>query len=51
MKIFSDILEDDGVFEYLESRSLLERYRDSKGKILSGNFAKLDLKKRQPKNS
>jgi hypothetical protein len=35
MRIFSDILEDDGVFEYLESRSLLERYRESKRKILA----------------
>lgn len=51
MKIFSHILEEDEVLEYLQSHNLSKQYQDAKGKILQGNFQKLDLKKREPKNA
>lgn len=51
MKIFSHILEEDEVLEYLRSHNLTKQYQNAKRKILHGNFQKLDLKKREPKNA
>lgn len=50
MKI-KNILEEDFISTYLESRKLLKQYKKAKNFILEGNFDLVDFKERKPKGS
>ena len=43
-----NILEEKDIIIELAKRNLLKQYKSVKNKILSGNLAKSDLKKRKP---
>lgn len=51
MFFFTQVCEDSqSILDYLQKRNLLKQYKKAKAYILLGYFAKIDLRKREPKN-
>lgn len=45
------IVEEKGVYEYLDSRKILTAYKKVKSHFQKGSYQQIDLKKRKPKSA
>lgn len=44
------VLEEKGIFKYLEDRKILKQYKKAKTNLQNRNFLQISFKKRQPKS-